>query len=258
MSTVTEAIESLRQQKKQAEADYARLVKDVAGGGQPAGEALAVLALVGKSMEQFQLDCQEAAAAAADAKAQANAGRLSTGLLREANGRVTALSNQHDAISNTVRVLLNAVGTALQAPVDAARSYANQLNGEVARLHGWPNKFAVEGRRAKIRNLESQIKASQHAIATDPMGAVDHVDDSRRADIRMWQAELAELRAKPIVFTTEPTLPAEPAVVDLQQVGLDALVNGLRKAIPADQQADLFGVLVKTFSEAAQTTKEAR
>ena len=156
--TIETAVADLKRRTATAEQQYARLVQTTAAGESPADDALVVLSTLGKSMEQFQTDCQDAAAAVADRKASAEAARIAREDLPRAQQAASVAIAAAQAIGDAIDGIVGAVTAIVRPEVERQQNYVGLLFGENSRLRSRPNWFALVGRRERIKTAEYVLK----------------------------------------------------------------------------------------------------
>jgi plasmid stabilization system protein ParE len=251
MSCITEAMEHLGTEKTAAEGKYRQLVEAVASGVRnPGRDDLATLGVLGKTLDQFEHDCQDAAAVLADRAAGREAQRLTVGPLREGQAAVARFNADLAEIDRIGQAVGAAVYNAPRQAVDQARDYARRLQDEVTILAAFPNRKKLEGHRAGLDGLNERLHAAQSGLRDCPSS---RDLDGKQQDIRLLEKEIAEYGRKPIEFSSvAANLPSAPSPVDLYRVVLYAVVGELKKAVPVDQHPEVFGKLAEVFAAEAK------
>jgi hypothetical protein len=243
---IAEAIEVLKEETRNWDTRYGEMVADMAAGNTPPADVLVVLSTVGKTLDAFQADCEDAAANRADVAAMAEAQRLAGCEIRIAQGVVAKLNADAQVIGGVVNAVVAELSATVQAVLEPARSHANNLFGETARLRGRLNWFSLQGRRAQIEEAEYSLRQLPKSYG-DPK--IDST--SLQSQIAYQSGEVAKLRAAPMQYITTSRLPPPPPAVDLYALVAAGVVDTLVKAVPGDKRVAIFTKLAEAFSSAA-------
>lgn len=247
MSTISTAITDMKEQNKNARAECDRLRDEIVRGRKIEPGDHLIVAAAGKTLDQFEAECEEAAAAEADRRAAAEAGRIQRGALADAQAVAAKLGADAAAIDAAIGAVVGAILAVVRPAVEKAREHVNSLFGEVSHLQHQPNKFALMGRRERI-------KAAEYALKIMPQRYGDpRIDQSSTAhEIQYATAELAGMKAAPVQFVTTSKLPPAPEPVDLYTAAVAAVLVALAKTIPADKQAEAFGIFATLVGESSK------
>ncbi len=249
---IADAIETLKTESVNAESRYRELVADVAGGKKPGPDDLAVLSTLGRSIDQFKLDCDEAAANEADKRAVAEATRLAREVVPEAQQAASVAYSAAQTIGNAIDAITAAVTAAVRPEVERRRSYVAQIIAEMSVLRSRRNWFSLVGRREKIKQAEYALEVMPQRYG-DP-----RFDQSgTKHEIDWHTAELERMRAEPMTFTTTSRLPPAPEPVDLYMAATGAMLMALAKTIPADKLGEILRAIPEIVSTMVATVAEA-
>ena len=135
MSCVAEAIENVRLETTSAEAKYRELVEAVAGGETKLGQdAVAVIGGLGKTLDQFRLDCEDAAASVADRLVAAEATRLTGHELCMAQREVARADSILGTINSAAAAISMALVVTMKREFLRVTDYQARVRSEISRL----------------------------------------------------------------------------------------------------------------------------